>query len=295
MELRQIRYFVKATETLNFTEAARLLYISQSTLSQQIKQLENSLETPLFNRIGRHILLTEAGSLFLPQARRILIEAEGGKQLITNLKGIQTGELSIGVTYGMSELFREALIKFSTQHEKVKIHVEYGTSEELMEKLNQVKLDLVLSFIQHIPEGNINSELLFQIPLVLVVHKDHYLATKKIVRLEELKNIPLVLPSLGFITRKLMEKMFHDHKIKPPIEIELNDINSLLQLVTTGKWSTILTPVSIRGINILKAVPVSEFKMEIQASISWNAHVYRKKAGILFQKIIRQLTLDKKK
>ncbi|WP_257669745.1 LysR family transcriptional regulator [Parapedobacter tibetensis] len=59
MELRQIKYFLKAKELLNFTEAAKILNVSQSTLSQQIKQLENELDVPLFNRIGKRILLTE--------------------------------------------------------------------------------------------------------------------------------------------------------------------------------------------------------------------------------------------
>lgn len=64
MELRQIRYFLKAKELLNFTEAANQLYISQSTLSQQIRPLEEELGIPLFNRIGKRIVLTEAGNIF---------------------------------------------------------------------------------------------------------------------------------------------------------------------------------------------------------------------------------------
>lgn len=64
MELRQLRYFLKAKELLNFTEAAKVLNISQSTLSQQIKQLENELDVPLFNRVGKRITLTEAGEIF---------------------------------------------------------------------------------------------------------------------------------------------------------------------------------------------------------------------------------------
>ena len=104
MELRQLRYFVRSAELLNFTEAAHALYISQSTLSQQIKQLEDELGMPLFDRIGKRVRLTEAGSLFLPYARQSIADSESGRFVINDLKGIKTGELHIGATYGLSAL-----------------------------------------------------------------------------------------------------------------------------------------------------------------------------------------------
>lgn len=70
MELRQLRYFLKAAETLNFTDAAKQMYITQSTLSQQIKQLETELNVLLFDRIGKKVFLTEAGNEFLPSPNR---------------------------------------------------------------------------------------------------------------------------------------------------------------------------------------------------------------------------------
>ena len=74
MELRQLKYFTRSAEMLNFTEAAKSLFISQSTLSQQIKQLEDELEILLFDRIGKTVRLTEAGKLFLPYARQAILD-----------------------------------------------------------------------------------------------------------------------------------------------------------------------------------------------------------------------------
>src|SRR5574339_640166 len=110
MELRQLRYFIKSAELLNFTEAAHALYISQSTLSQQIKQLEDELGIPLFDRIGKRVRLTEAGSQFLPFARLTVSDAEGGRAVIDDLKGLKTGELRIGATYGLSTLLTPVLV-----------------------------------------------------------------------------------------------------------------------------------------------------------------------------------------
>ena len=78
MELRQLKYFIKAKELLNFTEAAKTLNISQSTLSQQIKQLEGELDILLFNRIGKRIILTEAGEMFSEYALQSIEKANQG-------------------------------------------------------------------------------------------------------------------------------------------------------------------------------------------------------------------------
>lgn len=113
MELRQLKYFKQACELQNFSEAARALHISQSTLSQQIKQLENELDVLLFDRVGKRVIPTEAGVAFLPYAHKAIQDAENGKQIIRDLKGIETGSLHIGVTYSMSPLLIAALNQFT--------------------------------------------------------------------------------------------------------------------------------------------------------------------------------------
>ena len=113
MELRQLKYFKQACELQNFSEAARALHISQSTLSQQIKQLENELDVLLFDRVGKRVIPTEAGVAFLPYAHKEIKNAENGKQIIRDLKGIETGSLHIGVTYSMSPLLIAALNQFT--------------------------------------------------------------------------------------------------------------------------------------------------------------------------------------
>lgn len=86
MELRQLRYFLKAKELMNFTEAANALHISQSTLSQQIKQLETEIDTPLFNRIGKRIQLTEAGNIFADFAKKSVRSSEESLLAMHDLK-----------------------------------------------------------------------------------------------------------------------------------------------------------------------------------------------------------------
>ena len=86
MEIRQLRYFVNAAKTQSFTEAARLSNVAQSTLSQQVRQLETELDVELFHREGKHIQLTAEGNLFLTDAQRILDDARQGLQRLADQK-----------------------------------------------------------------------------------------------------------------------------------------------------------------------------------------------------------------
>ena len=98
MELRQLRYFVKVAETLNFSVAAKALFVTQSTLSQQVKQLEQEIGTQLLTRSSHKVVLTEAGCELLPDARQTLRDADLCITRINDLNELSVGTLSIGVT-----------------------------------------------------------------------------------------------------------------------------------------------------------------------------------------------------
>lgn len=146
MELRQLKYFVKTAELLNFSEAARNLYITQSTLSQQIKQLEAELGTQLFERNTHGVVLTESGEELLPYARKTLHTADSCVEHIRDIKNVVTGSLNIGVTYTFSPILTETLLSFMKLYPNVKLNIFYKTMEELMAMLDKRDLDFVLAF-----------------------------------------------------------------------------------------------------------------------------------------------------
>ena len=117
MELRQLKYFVSAADALNFSSAAKSMNITQSTLSQQIKQLENELGDELFYRNSHEVMLTEAGRELLPFAIKTVSDAENCRQRITDLKQITTGRLNIGVTYSFGQILIETLFNFTKLYE----------------------------------------------------------------------------------------------------------------------------------------------------------------------------------
>ena len=288
MELRQLRYFIQSAETLNFTEAAHFLHISQSTLSQQIKQLEDELGMLLFDRVGKRVRLTEAGKLFLPYARQSTHDSESGRHVIQDLKGLLTGVLNIGVTYGLNTLLTPTLIAFSKQYPNIKIIVDFGTSEDLLEKLKHVEVDFILSFSQAEEKNMFVTQPLFESRLSLVFHPSNPISKKKSIAVRELAGIPLVMPAKGFTTHRFLIDVFRKNKITPDIKMELNDINTLLQLVETGNWCTILTIAAIKGRQSLKTIPITGIDIKRQASITWLKDVYHKKAALVFTEMIQK-------
>ena len=107
MELRQLRYFVKVGELLNFTEAARELFVSQSTLSQQIRSLEDELRCSLLVRDSHSVTLTEEGRYFLSDARKTLQQAQQCVDRIADVQNLDEGELNIGCTHSFGTILHE--------------------------------------------------------------------------------------------------------------------------------------------------------------------------------------------
>jgi len=282
MELRQIRYFLKAKELLNFTEAANHLYISQSTLSQQIKQLEDELGIPLFNRIGKRIALTEAGAVFSEYAEKSLRKSQEGFLALRDLKELRTGELNIGVTYGMRSTLIEALIRFSVQYPGVRVNIVFGTTTELIEKLSHLELDFALTFAEGTQEKTFTYRPLFTSPMTLVASKNSNFINKEYITLKEITDLPLALPTKGYSTTKFVTEAFKSSNLSPNILIEINDIPTLLELTKSGNWFTILAQTTVTEKDDLLTIPIKGKNMIRTAMLISLKDAYEKKAMAVF-------------
>lgn len=145
MELRQLRYFVKVAETLNFSEASKALFITQSTLSQQIKQLEQELGSPLFVRDSHKVGLTEAGSELFPMPVRLFSTLKSVSSAWLTLRSLLTGTLNIGVTYSFSPILTETILNFMKVYPGVRLNIFYKPMSELMEMLRRRDIDFLLA------------------------------------------------------------------------------------------------------------------------------------------------------
>jgi len=282
MDIRQLNYFIKAAELLHFTAAADASFVTQSTLSQQIKQLEEELGMLLFDRVGKQVRLTEAGNVFLVHARQVILDIKKARQAISELDNMINGELRIGVTYAFSSLLLPALTPFSEKYPGIKLHVEYGTAGALEHKLRVADLDFMVAF--HEQEDNVGLEVqpLFSSRIMMVVAKENPLARLPKISLKELGKLELILPSKGFSSRDELDEIFRKNNISPRIKIEMNDVHSLLSMLASGRWATIINEKAISTWDNLIAIPISGQELYKQAFILWQKGVYRKKSAMLF-------------
>ncbi len=285
MELRQLKYFLKAKDLLNFTEAAKALNISQSTLSQQIKQLEEELNVPLFNRIGKRIVLTEAGAMFSEYALQSLNKANEGLVLLKDLNNVNTGKICIGVIYSMRIPFAKALIQFSRQYPNIKVQVVFGTTKDLLEKLNSHHFDFILSFQEKAKLPHLKYQNVLSSRMVLVTAKKSPLANKSSISLKEVAQLPLALPFAGYSTIQFFVDSFNQKNLEPNICMEINDIPTLFEVVKTGHWHTILSETSVNDPQVV-GIPIEGKNMKRTIMIISLKEAYEKKAVKKFYELL---------
>jgi len=288
MELRQLKYFVRTAETLNFSEAARSLYITQSTLSQQIKTLEDELGTTLFQRDSHSVSLTESGSMLLPLARHTILDSESCRNRIRDLQDMLTGELNIGVTYSFSPILNETAKRFIQEYPGVKLNIRYKTMEELMEMLRRREVDFVMAFKPIRPYDEIESHSLFEDKLSVIMRKDHVLADKSYLTLDDISKHRLAIPAKGLQARNMMEKYFNIEDSDMRVCLETNEVNVLLDVVQGTNVLTILSGATIRDRELLKAVPLDLPDNQMQGCFHTLKRIYHKRSAETFIKMLRE-------
>jgi len=223
---------------MHFTHAAESLHVSQSTLSTQIQQLEEEIGCPLFDR-GRNLRLTEAGRLFLARARNSYRELELAKEEVANLRRLLCGALIFGATHVFTrKIVPKVLAAYAAAYPKVHVSMHLGTSDAVEQGVLARTLDVGLACMSHDP-SEIEYEELFSDELVLIVSKQHALAGKIEIDIQELGGFPLLLPSVGFGTRHIIDRHFAKEKIRPKILLEVNDFPALFSMVKSKNVATL--------------------------------------------------------
>ncbi|PWB03395.1 LysR family transcriptional regulator [Duncaniella muris] len=288
MELRQLKYFVKVAETLNFSEASRTLFITQSTLSQQIKQLEQEIGSPLFQRDSHRVCLTEAGSELLPYAVRTLQASQLCLERMNDLRELLAGTLNIGVTYSFSPILTETLLDFMKLYPGVKLNIFYKPMAELMDMLVEREVDFVLAFKPKEPLACVESHSLFQNFLTVVVNSNHPLASKQKVTLAELSEYDLALPARGLQARNYFDAVIAPKGIDMRVRIELNEVNILLKLISCSSLATVLAEATTHNVRGVKAVPLDIPANEMTGCVHTLRDSYHKRSMCEFIKMLSE-------
>ncbi len=258
LELRQLKYFVKVGELLSFSEAARELFVSQSTLSQQIRALEDELRCTLLKRDSHSVTLTEEGRYFLIDARQTLQQAQQCIDRITDVQNLEEGSLNIGCTHSFGPILRQTMLDFTNQHPNIRLDVCFRTMEEIMELLQRQEIDFALSYKPHETYENIESHVLFDNKLCVFLSEDHPLVRKGLetITLSEMQELRFAMPAKGMQARNLFEHLVADKGFKFDIRLEINEVNILLDLVRSGRFATVLSRAADTTQQGLRGLPI---------------------------------------
>jgi LysR family transcriptional regulator, cyn operon transcriptional activator len=256
MELRHLRYFVALCETLSFTRAAQRVHVTQSTLSHQIRQLEDEIGRPLLERIGKRVLLTEAGETFLGYAAKALREVDQGLGDLRRATDELSGELRIGTTGTFNVSFvPECLAAFMQKHPTVKVTVDELAADEITHKILDGTLDLGIGYQPPEP-AHLWFEPLYTEEMMLVVGLAHPLAPRKRVRMVELHRQRLVLLPPSFATRTLLDECFRTCGAEPVLAAEMNTIAPMIALVARTLLATILAQQAVPPRGDIRVIPL---------------------------------------
>ncbi len=287
MEIRQLRYFLDIAQTQHLTESAKNLFVTQSTLSHGLRQLEEDLGVKLFDRVGRGLLLSQAGAEFRAYAARALQEIEAGKMALTEMSALRSGTLTIGVipTF-LNTLVPATVAKFSALYPKVRVVVRDLRAAPIAELLVNGQLDVGIAF--HPAEReDIETEPLFEERMLLVVAATHRLATRKSLAMKSLSNEPMALLTKSFATRRLLDDAFREAGVVPSIRVEMESVEALLASCRTGALVSIVPERAARQAQGLRRIALVSPQPVRKAGVLWRKGSLRSPAAKEFVALLK--------
>jgi len=233
LTIRQLQVFEAAARLLSFRKAADELHLSQPAVSMQIKQLEENVGLPLFEKFGKQIYLTEAGREIYHYSRTIgqlLAEAD---EVIDGLKGAHRGRLSISVASTANYFVPTLLGTFHARFPGVTVTLDVTNRKTLLEQLSQNQVDLVV--MGHPPEGaDLEAGTFMENPLVIVAPPGHALAKQTNIPLQRLEDEVFLTRERGSGTRDAIERFFTQHGVQLTTGMEIASNEAIKQSVQAG-------------------------------------------------------------
>ncbi len=233
LTFRQLKVFDVVARHLNYTSAARELHLSQPAVSMQVKQLEEQVDTPLIEKLGKKLYLTEVGHEMQSYARNTMQQLIDLEETITQMKTLQQGHLKLAVASTANHFVIRLLARFAKVHPKIRISLDVTNRSSLLELLDINNCDLVI--MGRPPEGhNLTSAPFLENPLVVVANPQHYLVDKKKVSLEELAKEEFVIREQGSGTRIAAERFFAGHNLPFKTKMDMSNNRAIKHATEEG-------------------------------------------------------------
>ncbi len=287
MDIKQLHYFIAVSEHMNFSKAAERLHISQPSLSNAIKKLEEEIGSPLLERNTRNLQLTEAGEVLFERAKVIVKNMEVLKIEMDEVIIHGTREITIGVMESIKHWLPKVIANYKKDYPEMIIHlVDILGSKRVKKSLKSYKTHLIITN-QLMDDPELEVKTLYEERLVAVLPLHHPLAKKEKVTISDISEEPFIISTEGFQTRRDILNTFEQAGKNIHIQFEIERFETAVSLVRENLGVTILPENYLQGPTAKTIV-----KKEIEgANLSRNVYlVYLKKRHLPLA--IRQLLQD---
>ena len=281
MDVRSLRYFKAVADAGSFTRAAQQLHLAQPALSMAIRKLEDELELILLHRRERRVTLTDEGRHLYAHAERILQASEDALLEMAELKGLQQGQVRVGVSSMLgSYYFPPIFMAFRHRYPQLSLSVIDAGTDRLRQLLIQGELDLAVIVDEHCPPA-LQAERFLSEQMLVTCAQDHPFSRQQSIASEDFFAQDLLLFKEGFFHRKVVERMAKDGGFQPKISVETNLITLIKTMVRQGFGVSTLLPMVIADNDGLITRPFAE-PVWLHLSLAWRKEGYLSHANRTF-------------
>ncbi len=237
---RQLEVFEAIARLGSFTRAAEELFLTQPTISMQVKKLTEAVGLPLFDQVGKKIYLTDAGRELHKTSRGIFEHFTRFEMLIADMKGLKQGVLRLAVVTTAKYFAPRLLGPFCNQYPGIQVSLKVSNRERVLERLADNQDDLYI-LGQPPEELDAVAEPFLDNPLVVLAPAGHPLVGKKNIPLARLAEEPFLLREPGSGTRMATERLFASHSLKMNVRMELGSNEAIKQAIVGGLGISVLS------------------------------------------------------
>jgi DNA-binding transcriptional LysR family regulator len=238
--LHQLKVFEATARQGSFTRAAEELFITQPTVSSQIKQLTKAIGLPLFEQIGKRLYLTEAGQELLATCQDIFERLGNFEMKVADLKGTKQGILRLSVITTAKYFIPRLLGSFCQQYPGIDVSLKVKNHQQIQRRMLENQDDLYI-LSQPPEEMDLFAQPFLDNPLVVVAPKNHPLAGEREIPLTRLNNEPFIMRESGSGTRQAVQSLFDQYGISVQVRLELGSNEAIKQAIAGGMGISVLS------------------------------------------------------
>ena len=246
MEFHQLRYFVAVAEEGSFSRAAAKVRVAQPSLSQQIRKLEAEMGQPLFDRLPRSVVLTEAGRCLIDYARQILASIGDARRCVDEVKGEIAGKVAVGAIPTIAPyVLPELVVTFQKHYPDVTLEIVEDVTDGITRRIEAGELDVALASTCR-PGPSLRRESLGAEPLLVLVPEGHSLAKKDLVEFDDLKSQRFLLLHEMHCLSQQVNHLLEARRLRPEIALAGSQLSTIANMVAASIGVSIVPQMMVR-------------------------------------------------